>query len=57
MVLFGGTLVAFYTFIVYEVEQAIDISYSKTLKIRSKTLATIKMNELESSLTDLSTYA
>ena len=52
-----SSLIAFYLFIDYEVQQSIEISYMKTMKIRSKTLASIKMNELEDHGTNLSSYA
>lgn len=57
MVFCTSSLVAFYLFIEYEVEQSILISYMQNLKIRTKTLAMIKTNEIESVGLDLSTMA
>ena len=52
-----SSILAFYLFIDYEISQAVEISYMKNLQIRSSSLKTIKMNELEAVGTGLSTYA
>ena len=52
-----STLVAFFLLSQYEVRQSIQVTSMMNLTLRSKTLATIKTNEIEDIGTDLSTSA
>ena len=52
-----ATLVAFYIMINYQVQQAIEIGYMKNFNLRTRTLATLKENDLEMTGNDLSVSA
>ena len=52
-----STLIAFFLLSQYEVRQSIQVTSMMNLTLRSKTLATIKTNEIEDIGTDLATSA
>jgi len=52
-----ATLLAFYVMIEYQVQQSIEIGYMKNLNIRTRTLTTLKANDLEMTGSDLSVSA
>ena len=57
LIAFGATLLAFYIMINYQVQQAIEIGYMKNLNLRTRTLATLKENDLEMTGNDLAVSA